>query len=247
MFKGKVAFVTGGSSGIGFGICQMFLKNHARVVLCGSTQEQADAAVAKLLEENPSYELTAMGFDVRDYAAMQAAVNRAVEIYGRIDIMVSNAGISGMGKFYDYTPEYFERVIGVNLFGCFNAAHTVAPVMKAQGGGVIIMTASNTGDYGTFSGCAYPVSKAGVIGLIRNLGRELAKDNIRVVGVGPSLVESRMTAGLTPEVKAMVAANNPQGRFVTPEEVAGIYGFLASDAAYRINAVMVPASGGGLD
>lgn len=247
MFQNKVAFVTGGSSGIGFGICRMFLKNHATVVLCGSCQENADAAVAKLLEENAEYPVVGMGFDVRDYAKMKEAVDQTVARYGHLDIMVSNAGITGMGNFYDYTPEYFERVVRVNLFGCFNAAHAVAPVMKAQGGGVIIMTSSNTGDYGTFSGCAYPVSKAGVTGLIRNLGRELAKDNIRVVGVGPSLIETRITAGLSPEIKAVVAANNPQGRFVTPDEVAGVYGFLASDAAYRINGVMIPASGGGLD
>lgn len=247
MFKDKVAFVTGGSSGIGFAICRMFLKNHATVVLCGSCQETADAAVAKLLEEDPAYPVLGMGFDVREYDKMKEAVEKAAALYGHIDIMVSNAGVSGMGKFYDYTPQYFERVVGVNLFGSFNAAHTVAPIMKAQGGGVIIMTSSNTGDYGTASGCAYPVSKAGVTGLIRNLGRELAKDNIRVVGVGPSLVETRMTAGITPEVKAIVAANNPQGRFVQPEEVAGIYGFLASDAASRITAVMLPASGGGMD
>lgn len=247
MFKDKVVIITGGARGVGFAAARKMLENHAKVIIFDKNQEKTEKSVQELKKMNEAFEIAGMWPNLRDYQSVYDAIHEVADKYGRIDILVSNAGITGMGDFYSYTPEYFNEVMGVNLFGGFNCAHSVAPIMKEQGGGVIVFTSSNTAFFGTSGGCAYPVSKAAVNALVRNLGRELAKDQIRVVGVAPGLVDTDMVAGISDEVRQMVAGRNPQGRFGTADENADVILFLASDAAKRITAITVPVAGGGMD
>ncbi|HIS44068.1 MAG TPA: SDR family oxidoreductase [Candidatus Scatomorpha merdigallinarum] len=247
MFKDKIAVVTGGTRGIGFAVAEKLLPQGAKVVLFGSKQETVDSALDSLRAAYPGSEVSGMWPELRNYESVSSAMHEIAGKYGRIDMLVCCAGITGMGNFYDYTPEYFERVVGLNLFGTFNCAHSVAPIMKEAGGGVMLFSSSNTAMWGTASGCAYPVSKCCINALARNLGRELAKDNIRVNAVAPGLVDTDMVGPISQEVKDMVAARNPQGRFAPAEEVAKVYMFMLSDDSSRVTSETLPAAGGGMD
>lgn len=247
MFQNKIVVVTGGTRGIGYAVAEKLLERNAAVILFGTRQETVEAAVGSLKDRYPSGVVSGMWPDLRNYESVQAAMEQIAGQYGRIDILICCAGITGMGSFYDYTPEYFERVVGVNLFGTFNCAHAAAPIMRDNGGGVMLFSSSNTAMWGTASGCAYPVSKCCINALARNLGRELAKDNIRVNAVAPGLVDTDMVGPISQKIKEMVAARNPQGRFAPAEEVAKAYVFLAGEEASRITAITLPVAGGGMD
>lgn len=247
MFENKVVVITGGTRGIGYAVAEKMLEQKATVVLFGSKQETVDTAVNSLKAKYAASAVSGMWPDLCDYESVKVSMHEIADKYGRIDVLICCAGITGMGSFYDYTPEYFERVVSVNLFGTFNCAHVVAPIMKAQGGGVMLFSSSNTAMWGTASGCAYPVSKCCINALARNLGRELAPDNIRINAVAPGLVETDMVGPISQEVKDMVAARNPQRRFASAEEVARSYMFLAGEEASRIAAVTLPVAGGGMD
>lgn len=243
LLEGKVAVVTGGTRGIGFAIVKKFLENGAKVALCGSRQESADAAVAKLKEENPDWEVMGIAPRLTDPASVAEALAQVKEAWGRIDIMGNNAGVSARESIYDYDPEAFRKTIDLNVNAVFYCSQAAARIMKEQGVGVIINTSSMVSIYGQPSGCAYPASKFAVNGLTKSLGRELAPDNIRVNAVAPGITRTDMVSALPDEMIKPLIATIPLGRMTEPEDIANAYLYLASDLASDVTGVVLSVDG----
>ncbi len=243
LLNGKKAIVTGGTRGIGFAIVETFLKNGASVALFGSRKETVDKALEKLHAENPDYDVIGLAPDLSDYASVESAINEVKEKFGRVDILVNNAGVSAREPLYQYDPEAFRKIMDLNVTAVFNGCRAVAPIMKEEGGGVIINTSSMVSLYGQPSGVGYPTSKFAVNGLTRSLARELGRDNIRVNAVAPGVTRTDMVANLPEELVKRVCAPIPLGRMGEPEEVANVFLFLASDLASYVTGEILSVDG----
>lgn len=241
--KNKVAVVTGGTRGIGLAIVRGFLKEGAKVVLFGSRKESVDKALAELKKENASYEVEGMYPNLTNYDEVENAINAVAKKYGKVDILVNNAGVSAMESIYTYNPADFDRVLALNVNAVFYGTKAVAPIMKANGGGVIINTSSMVSLYGQPAGCAYPASKFAVNGLTKSLARELAKDNIRVNAVAPGVTDTDMVANLPEQMREGIKKTIPLGRIGTPEDVANAFVYLASDRAAYVSGEILSVDG----
>lgn len=243
LLKGKVAMVTGGTRGIGYAIVKKYLDNGAAVALCGSRQETVDKALEKLKGENADYKVIGLCPDLKNPKEVENAVAKVKETFGRLDIMVNNAGISARDRLYDYKPEDFSGIMDLNVTATFHCAQAAARVMKEQGGGVILNTSSMVSIYGQPSGVGYPTSKFAVNGLTKSLARELGKDNIRVNAVAPGVTRTDMVAALPDEVINPLIATIPLGRVGEPEDVANAFLYLASDMASYVTGVVLSVDG----
>lgn len=246
MFEGKVVVVTGGTRGIGFATVRKFLQNKAKVVLFGSRLETVEEAMNKLRVENASYEVMGLYPDISDLKAVEEAMKKVVEEYGRIDVLINNAGISARESIYDYTEENFDKIIDLNIKGVFNCSRAVVSYMKEQGGGVILNTSSMVSIYGQAAGCGYPTSKFAVNGMTKSLARELGKDHIRVNAVAPGVIHTEMVDVLPKEVIQPIIDNIPIGRMGEPEDIANAFVFLASDEASFITGAILSVDGAGM-
>ncbi len=242
----KVAVVTGGTRGIGFAIVRTFLENGAKVALFGSRQETVEKALDKLRAENAQWDVMGLWPDMADCQAVAGAIGQVKDAYGRVDILVNNAGISARESLYSYDPKDFARTMDLNVNAMFYASWAAAPIMRDQGGGVILNTSSMVGEYGQPSGVAYPTSKFAVNGMTRSLARELAKDGIRVNAVAPGVTRTDMVAALPPEMVARISAGIPLGRVGEPQDIANAFLFLASDLASYITGVTLRVDGAAL-
>ena len=243
LLKGKVAMVTGGTRGIGYAIVKKYLDNGASVAFCGSRQETVDKALEQLKAENPEYPVMGLCPDLQSPAEVEDAIAKVKEVFGKLDIMVNNAGISARDSFYDYKPEDFQNIMNLNVTAVFNCAQAAAKVMKEQGGGSIINTSSMVSIYGQPAGVGYPASKYAVNGLTKSLARELGKDNIRVNAVAPGVTRTDMVAALPEEMVKHLVATIPLGRAGEPEEVADAFVFLGSDMASYVTGEILSVDG----
>jgi len=243
MLKNKIAVITGGTRGIGFAVAETFLKNGAKVALCGSRQETVDKALTKLKAENPYWEVIGLCPDLSDYSAVESAINQVKEKFGKIDILVNNAGISAREPIEEYNPDDFKKIMDLNVTAVFNGCKAVVPVFKEIGGGCIINTSSMVSLYGQESGVGYPASKFAVNGLTKSLARELGKYNIRVNAVAPGVTRTDMVAALPPEMVQRVSSTIPMGRVGEPQEVANAFLFLASDLASYVSGEILSVDG----
>lgn len=243
LLKGKTAMVTGGTRGIGYAIVKLYLENGASVALCGSRQETVDKALAKLKAENPDYKVIGLCPDILNAQEVAKAIDTVKETFGRLDIMVNNAGVSARDSLYAYKPEDFAKTMDLNVNAVFVCAQAAARVMKEQGGGVILNTSSMVSIYGQPAGVAYPASKFAVNGLTKSLARELGKDNIRVNAVAPGVTRTDMVASLPEEVIKPIVAGIPLGRVGEPEDVANAFLFLASDMASYVTGEILSVDG----
>jgi len=243
MLKGKVAIVTGGTRGIGLAIVKSYLDNGASVVLWGSREESVNKALAELKSINKKYKVDGMWPNLADYKAVESAVNAVAKKYGKVDILVNNAGVSARESIYNYDPAEFDKVIMLNVNSVFYGIRAVAPIMKANGGGVIINTSSMVSIYGQPAGCAYPTSKFAVNGLTKSLARELACDKIRVNAVAPGVTDTDMVANLPEEMREGIKKTIPLGRIGTPEDVANAFLYLASDNASYVTGEILSVDG----
>ncbi len=241
--QGKIALVTGGTRGIGLAIVKAFIEEGASVALCGSRPETAEKALAELKAAYPTADLMALSPDLASHAEVEEAVAAVKAHYGRIDILVNNAGVSARESLYNYETEAFDRVMDLNVNAIFYASRAVAPIMKEQGGGVILNTSSMVSLYGQPAGCAYPASKFAVNGLTKSLARELGRDNIRVNAILPGVTRTDMVAALPKEMVERISAPIPLGRVGEPEEVANAFVFLASDKASYITGALLSVDG----
>lgn len=243
MLEGKVAIVTGGTRGIGFATVKKFLENNARVVLFGSRKESVDKAINELKEINNDYEVMGLYPNISDLKEVEEAFNEVKNKFGKIDILVNNAGISAMESIYDYPEENFKKIMDLNVNAVFNCSKTVAPIMKENGGGVILNTSSMVSLYGQSSGCGYPASKFAVNGLTKSLARELGKDNIRVNAVAPGVTMTDMMKKVPEEKIKGVISTIPLGRIGKPEDIANAFLFLASDMASYVTGEILSVDG----
>lgn len=243
MLDGKVAIVTGGTRGIGFATAKKFLDNNAQVVLFGSRKESVDKAINELKEINENYEVMGLYPNISDLKEVEEAFNEVKNKYGKIDILVNNAGISAMESIYDYPEENFKKIMDLNVNAVFNCSKAVAPIMKENGGGVILNTSSMVSLYGQPSGCGYPASKFAVNGLTKSLARELGKDGIRVNAVAPGVIMTDMMKKVPEEKIKGVIATIPLGRIGKPEDIANAFLFLASDMASYVTGEILSVDG----
>lgn len=237
-FKDKVAFITGGGSGIGAASARLLAREGARVVLVDLS---GDAAAAVAAEAGG----TAIQADVAHRAEIEHAVADTVAAHGRIDILFNNAGIGSFGKTPDLDVETWERVIAIDLNAVFYACRAAIPHMPRPGG-VIVNTASISGLGGDYGFTAYNAAKAGVINYTRSLAVDHAREGIRANALCPGLIETPLTANsaMLPGLDEHWRDVIPMGRAGTPEEMAEVVAFLASDAASYITGAMIAADGG---
>jgi NAD(P)-dependent dehydrogenase (short-subunit alcohol dehydrogenase family) len=235
---GKRVVVTGGTSGIGEATSRRFLEEGARVVALAVGEDE----VATAAERIPG--LDALRCDVADAAAVEDAFAQVDALLGGVDVLVANAGISIRKPFLEIDPADWQRVLDVNLTGVFHCAQQAARRMVAGGGGVILMTASTNGLTGHEYYADYNASKAGVILLARTMARELAP-SVRVNAVCPGYVLTPMQeAEYTPEMLQQVNATIPLGRHASPDEIAALYAFLASDEGAYFTGAVISIDGG---
>lgn len=241
MLQDKVCVVTGGTRGIGHAIVREFLAQGAKVILFGSREETVNKALKDF--EGAYDQVEGAWPDLMDEAALKAEMDRIIDRYGRIDVLVNNAGVSDDVSVYDYDAEKFDQVMDINIKGVFNAVLAVIPQMKKQGGGAIISTSSMVSKYGQTRGVAYPTSKFAVNGLTISLARELGPDHIRVNAVAPGITNTDMVKNLPEEMIQPLINNIPLRRVGEPEDIAKACAFLASDNASYISGEILHVDG----
>ena len=242
LLNGKVAVVTGGTRGIGYAIVKKFLEAGAITILCGSREETATKALAKIKAEMPDAQVDAIWPNLSDRAQMSEALTKIKEKYGRLDILANNAGISQNVPLFDYKDEDFDKILDINIKALYCCTRAAAELMK-ETGGCIINTSSVVSINGQGSGCGYPASKFAVNGLTKSLSRELGKYGIRVNAVAPGVTKTDMLAVLPDEMIQPIIRNIPLGRMAEPEDIANCFLFLASDMASYISGAIIPVTG----
>jgi hypothetical protein len=242
MLKGKVAVVTGGTRGIGFATVKKFLENEAKVVLLGSKQETVEKAIKELKQINSSYEVIGFYPDLSIKEEMDEVFKKVKEIYGHIDILINNAGISSKTKIEDYTDEEYEKITNLNIKSVFNCSKEIIPYLK-ETKGVILNTSSMVSIYGQPSGVMYPTTKFAVNGITKSLARELAPYGIRVNAVAPGIINTDMVAKLPKEMIEPLIKTIPFGRIGEPEDIANAFLFLSSNLSSYITGVILSVDG----
>lgn len=243
--KNKVAIITGSTRGIGFAVADVFIKEGAKVAICGSRLENAENAIAKLKETYPKAKLLPIGVSVTDTDSVDQMVETVMKEWGRIDILVNNAGITNAKPTTEMTDEEFDSVIAIDLAGPFKCTRAVAKVMKEQKYGAIVNTSSMVGLYGSPCQASYASAKAGVIGLTKSCAKELGRFGIRVNAVAPGVVLTDMVAASVDErMMAGLQQLTPLGRAANPEELAPAYVYLASDDASFTTGAILSVDGG---
>jgi glucose 1-dehydrogenase len=246
--RGKVALVTGAGQGIGLACARALAREGASVVLAERDEASGRAAEKALSAEK--YKATFVRCDVSRKAEMDAAVAEAVKVYGRLDILVANAGIVHAAEFLDLEEADFDRVLAVNLKGMFLAGQAAARQMVKQGsGGAIVNMSSVNAILAIPNQVPYVVSKGGINQLTRVMAMSLAPHRIRVNAIGPGtiLTELAKTAVLgNREAERKILSRTPMGRMGEPEEVASVAVFLASDEASYLTGQTIYPDGGRL-
>ncbi len=238
----KVCVITGAAQGIGLATALKFVAEGARVALVDRQPAAVDAAVAQCRERGGE----AAGFvvDVTDRAQVDAMAAAVRERFGRVDVLVNNAGITKDARLQKMTLEQFDAVIDVNLRGVFHVTQAFVDGMVAQGAGVILNASSVVGLYGNFGQTNYAASKFGVIGFTKTWARELGPKGLRVNAVAPGFVDTPILASMPDKVIEKMRAQVPLGRLARAEEIASVYAFLASDEASYVNGAVLEVSGG---
>ena len=243
LLQGKVAVITGAARGIGKAIAIKFANEGADIAFTDlAIDDNAKATEA---------EIAALGVKVKGYASNAAnfedthnVVTEIVKDFGRIDILVNNAGITRDGLMMSMPEAQWDMVINVNLKSAFNFIHAVSPVMMKQKSGSIINMSSVVGVSGNAGQCNYSASKAGMIGLAKSIAKELGSRGIRANCIAPGFIITDMTGALSDEVKEAWAKQIPLRRGGTPEDVANVCTFLASDLSSYVTGQVIHCCGG---
>ena len=238
----KISLITGAAQGIGLATALKFASEGAIVIVCDIRQAAIDEAVSQCR----ALGALAVGhvMDVTQRDQVDAVVGHAKEQFGRIDVLVNNAGITQDARLQKMTLEQFDRVIDVNLRGVFHCAQAVTDTMVAQGSGVILNASSVVGIYGNFGQTNYAATKFGVIGFTKTWSRELGPKGIRVNAVAPGFIATPILATIPGNILKDMENRVPLRRLGRPEEIANVYAFLASDEASYINGAVIEVSGG---
>ena len=240
--SGKFAVVTGGAQGIGRAIVERFLDSGASVAIWDRDTALAKKTVGEVAKRGKAIAVSA---DVTDYQNVERARDETVKALGRIDILVNNAGIAGMNTTtWDYPIEEWRKVMSINLDGQFHCCKAVVPGMMGQNYGRIVNIASVAGKEGNPNASAYSASKAGVIGLTKSLGKELATSGVLVNCVAPAVVKTELFSQMTEQHINYMLSKIPRGRFVEVDEIASLVAWLSSPENSFTTAAVFDISGG---
>lgn len=241
--KGKTAIVTGSGRGIGKEVAKKLASLGAKVMLNDiASSDSADETLSEM--KAAGYDVALFKCDITDLTQVEEMVKTTVNTFGKLDILVNNAGITRDGLIIKMSEEDFDSVIKVNLKGTFLCSKVAAKVMMKQRSGKIINMASVVGVMGNAGQTNYSASKAGVIGLTKSLAKELSSRNIKCNAIAPGFIASKMTDALSDSVREVYLASIPAGRFGTPEDVANVAAFLASDLSDYITGQVIHIDGG---
>ncbi len=240
--KGRVAAVTGGARGIGYAVAERMLTSGASVVLWDVTADRLKSSQSELSKLG---KVETCVVDITDEAQVLAAADAAVKAFGKIDILVNSAGITGPNqKTWEYSSKDFRMVQDINLIGTFHCCKAViAPMMKADYGRIINI-ASIAGKDGNPNAPAYSASKAAVIGLTKSLGKELAQTGIRVNALTPAAAKTEMFAQMSEAHINFMLSKIPMNRFVTVEEISAMICWMASEECSFTTGAVFDISGG---
>ena len=239
--KDKVVIITGGAGGIGKETAKLLAKEGAKVVIFDINEERLTEA-KKEIEKYGIVE--AIKADVTDFKSVSDAVKKVYEKFGKIDVLINNAGITRDGFLSKMDVEDWNRVIAVNLTGVFNTTKAVVPYMLERGKGNIISISSVVGVYGNIGQTNYAASKAGIIGMTKTWAKELGRKGIRANAVAPGFIRTEMTARVPEKVINIMIEKTPLGRMGEPEDVANLLLFLSSDESSFINGQIIGVDGG---
>jgi 2-hydroxycyclohexanecarboxyl-CoA dehydrogenase len=241
-FDDQVAIVTGGASGIGQATARRLAGEGAAVVIADVNGEGA-GGVARSISEGGGRAI-ALQVDVTDAPGVRAMTEQAIAAFGKIDILVSNAGWDRAGPFADTDEELWDRVIAINYRGHLATCHAALPHMRERGGGRIVTVASDAGRVGSSGEVVYSGAKGAVIAFTKGLAREVARYGINVNCVAPGLVDTPLLAGMPEKLIAAIVRSIPLRRTGVPDEIAAAICFLASDDAAYITGQTLSVNGG---
>ena len=242
LLEGKVAIVTGGTRGIGYETVRQFLLQGAKVALFGSRKETVDVAIAKLKEENSEFSVIGLYPKLTSEVEVKSAFDSVKSEFGKIDVLINNAGISSHTKLLDFSEDEYDKIADLNIKSVFVCSKVAVPYLT-ETKGVILNTSSMVSRDGQPSGVMYPASKYAVNGITQSLSRELAPLGIRVNAVAPGITETEMVSALPKNMIEPLIKSIPLGRIGTPTDIANAFVFLASDMASYITGDVLRVDG----
>lgn len=245
--KDKVAVITGGAQGIGFATAEVFRKEGASVIIWDVNADRGSQAVKNLESIEPSDKAQRVLFtavNVADSESVARATQQAINLCGRIDILINNAGITRDATMKKMSDEQWQSVIDVNLTGVFNCTRAVSPIMVDNGWGRIISTSSVVALYGNFGQSNYVAAKAGIIGMTKTWAREFGRKGITVNAVAPGFIATEMIETVPEKVLDMMKSKTPLARLGEPADIANAYLYLASDEASFVTGTVLSVDGG---
>ena len=243
--KNRHAIVTGGARGIGYAVAERLLASGAHVALWDMDASKLASSVAALQAAHPGQQVSGQALDISDDASVKGEANALAARWGRIDILVNNAGITGgNGLTWELEPAVWRQVIEVNLIAPYLTCRAVVPHMLAGGWGRIVNIASVAGKEGNPNASHYSASKAGLIGLTKSLGKELAQKNVLVNAITPGAAKTDIFDQMTQQQIDYMLSKMPMGRFLQVQEVAAMVAWLASDDCSFTTGGVFDISGG---
>lgn len=238
----QVVVVTGAGRGLGAAMVERLADEGARTVVVDIDGEAARQVSESLVDQG--HDSLAIACNVADRAQVSALFRQITDHFGRLDVLVNNAGITRDAAFLKMTDDQWNQVIDVNLTSMFICTQEAARYMVEQQSGRIVCISSLSGNEGNFGQANYSAAKAGVIGFVKSLSKELARKGVLINAVSPGFIESEMTTQIPEKVRDKLIARVPQGRGGLPEEVASVVAFLASDDAAYVNGQTLNVNGG---
>lgn len=243
LLEGKVALITGAARGIGKAIALKYAQQGANIAFTDLVIDERGEQTKKEIEAC-GVKVLAIASNAADFQQAHDAVAKVVECFGKLDILVNNAGIAKDGLMMRMSEQQWDAVLTVNLKSAYNFIHAVTPVMMRQKSGSIINMSSVVGVHGNAGQCNYSASKAGMIGLAKSIAQELGSRGIRANAVAPGFIITEMTDKLPDEIKAEWAKKIPLRRGGTPEDIANVCLFLASDLSSYVTGQVISVCGG---
>lgn len=239
-----VALITGGTGDIGTSIARQLDKSYSKIVALDISSLETSDAWLNELKQDGFHHIEYRQMDVTNFDQCHDVITKLAAEFGRIDVLINNAGVTRDAVFHKMTKQQWDTVLGVNLDGMFNVTRPVVEYMRAQESGRIVNISSVNGQKGQFSQANYAASKAGVYGFTKSLAQELILKNITVNSISPGYVDTRLMQGIRPDILEAIISQIPVKRLARPEEIAWAVEFLVSDKSGYITGSNLSINGG---